>query len=444
MAWPNRSPRTLRRGGSSTAAALTQFAVAGVVAVALLSVVGVALLRNSGTNDATNDAKRVTRIVGDGIVEPQVTDALARGDKRAIARVDRIVRRGVLRDPVVRVKIWSPDGRIVYSDEPRLIGSHYGLGEDELATLRGDGVEAEVSDLSRPENRFERPHKKLLEVYLPIHTPSGKPLLFESYQRFSSVAASGRRTWLLFLPALLGGLLVLWLVQLPLAARMAKRIRTGQREREGLLQRAIDASDVERRRIAGELHDGVVQNLAGVSYSLAAAAERGAGNGAGPTGDTLERAAAATRESVRELRGLLVEIYPPSLHRAGLGAALDDSAAPLVRRGIEVRVSIAPDLALTEDAEALLFRVAQEALRNVGVHAHASHVEVRAARDGNRISLVVEDDGRGFDTAAGRPEGHFGLSLVEDLARDTGAELTIESKPGEGTRVRVELEAAPA
>src|SRR3954463_192335 len=93
-----------RRGGSSTAAALGQFAVAGVIAVALLALVGVALLRNSGTNDATNDAKRVTRLVGIGIVEPEITDGLLRGDPKAIARVDRIVGRRVLRDPVVRVK----------------------------------------------------------------------------------------------------------------------------------------------------------------------------------------------------------------------------------------------------------------------------------------------------------------------------------------------------
>jgi two-component system NarL family sensor kinase len=444
MAWPKTSRRTRARDGSSTGAALTQFAIAGVIAVALLALVGVAVLRNNGTTDATRDAKRVTRLVGEGMVEPELSDGLLHGDKRAIARIDRVVRRRVLKDPVVRVKIWDASGRIVYSDEPRLIGTRYRLGQDELENLRSGGVDAEVSDLSRPENRFERAQKKLLEVYLPIRTPSGKPLLFESYQRFSSVAASGRRTWVMFLPAMIGGLLVLWLVQLPLAARLARRIRTGQREREALLQRAIDASDVERRRIAGELHDGVVQNLAGVSYSLAAAAERNGDNGAAPSRDTLERAAAATRESVRELRGLLVEIYPPSLHRSGLSAALGDCAAPLVRRGVEVRIEVPADLRLDQGAEALLFRVAQEALRNVAAHAGASHVDVRAERAGDRIALTVADDGRGFDVASARPEGHFGLSLLEDLARDAGATLELDSKPGEGTRVRVELGAVPA
>src|SRR4051812_38807299 len=277
--------RGAMRGGTTMPAALTQFAIAGVIAVALLALVGVAVLRSNGTKEATDDAKRVTRIVGLGIVQPELTDGLLRGDPKAIARVDRIVRMRVLHDPVVRIKIWSPDGRVLYSDEPRLIGKRYDVEQEDKDTLSGNEVEAEVSDLSRPESVYERPYKKLLEVYMPIRTPSGKPLKFESYQRFSSIASSGRKTWVAFLPALIGGLLVLWLAQLPLAARLARRIRAGQREREQLLQRAIDASDVERRRIAGELHDGVVQSLAGVSFSLAAAAERNGGTAT----DTLER-----------------------------------------------------------------------------------------------------------------------------------------------------------
>jgi signal transduction histidine kinase len=436
MPWPIRR-RDGKRRDATVVAALTQFAVAGVLAAVVLALAGVAVLRNNGTNEAIKDAKRVTRIVGVGIVQPYVTDGLLRGDPRAIARVDRIVRTRVVRDPVQRVKIWSSNGTIVYSDERRLIGQRYPLGEDEEDALRSSNVEAEVSDLSRPENRFERRYKKLLEVYHPIHTPSGRPLLFESYQRFSSVAASGRRLWLAFLPALIGALIVLELVQLPLAWRMARRIRRVQRERERLLQRAIDASETERRRIAADLHDGVVQNLAGVSYSLAAAAERDGHDG---EHDTLERAAAQTRESVRELRGLLVEIYPPSLHRAGLAAALDDAAAPLIRRGVDVDCDV-PEMHLPQDVEGLLYRVAQEALRNAAAHAEARRVSMSLDHvGGDRVALTIQDDGRGFD-AAERPEGHFGISLIEDYAADAGADLAVDSRPGEGTRVRIEVDA---
>ena len=115
----------------------------------------------------------------------------------------------------MRVKLWTADGRIVYSDEPRLVGSVYPLGSEDRAAIETGGVDAEVSDLCRPENRFERRWQKLLEVYLPVQTPDGRRLLFEAYFRFSSVAASARRSWLTFGPVLLLGLLVLWAVQTP-------------------------------------------------------------------------------------------------------------------------------------------------------------------------------------------------------------------------------------
>jgi len=108
---------------------------------------------------------------------------------------------------------------------------------------------------------------------MPVHTPSGRPLLFETYLGFSDVAASGRKVWLAFLPALVVALLMLWLLQLPIALSLARRLRRAHAEREALLLRALNASDTERRVIAADLHDGVVQDLAGTSYALAVAAE---------------------------------------------------------------------------------------------------------------------------------------------------------------------------
>src|SRR5689334_24076562 len=125
-----------------------------------------------------DDAKRTTRLVGTGVVQPELTDGLLRRDPAAIARVDRIVRGRVTSDPIVRVKIWSPDGTIVYSDEPRLIGDHFALGADEREVIENGGVDAEISDLDKPENRYEVRDRKLLEVYMPVHTTSGKPLMF--------------------------------------------------------------------------------------------------------------------------------------------------------------------------------------------------------------------------------------------------------------------------
>jgi signal transduction histidine kinase len=346
----------------------------------------------------------------------------------------------------VRVKIWSADGRILYSDEPRIVGTRYALGEDEIGTLRSGQSEAEVSDLSRPENRFERQYRKLLEVYLGIRTPAGPRVLFETYQRYSSVAASGRRLWQTFLPALLGALVLLYLVQVPLAGSLVRRLRRGQREREELLRRAVEASELERRRIARDLHDGAVQTLAGVSYRLSAVSEplRTAGR---PEADAVAEAGTDVRRSIRELRTLLVDLYPPTLHQAGLGAAVSDLLAPLADRSIATELEVDPGLQLTPEAEALLFRAAQEALRNVAKHSEAEHVAVHVGRRDGHGLLEVRDDGRGFapqqapDVATGADNGHFGLRMIGDLARDAGGTVSVDSEPGRGTTVRVSVPA---
>ena len=195
------------------------------------------------------------------------------------------------------MKVWSADARVIYSDEPRLIGRRFQLEPEERALLGGHGVHAQLSSLAGPENRFERGYRKLLEVYVPIRDRRGRPLVFEAYQRFGVVSASARRLWLAFAPALLGGLAVLWLITLPLGRALARRLREGQREREALLRRALDASESERRLIAADLHDGVVQDLVGASYSLEAEARRVGADGEGDVqvGAALRQGAAMTR-----------------------------------------------------------------------------------------------------------------------------------------------------
>lgn len=437
--------RPLTRRGSagdpSVGGSVIRFALAGVVALAVVGVVTFLVLRDVGTNEALKNAREVTAIVGGGIVEPNLTPGVVRGNPVALARFDRIVHERVLRDPIVRVKLWTASGRVVYSDARGLIGRRFKLGADEVASLRNGTVDSGVSDLSLPENRSERGQGKLLEVYLPVRVPGGRRLLFEAYQHFSSVASSARSIWLAFLPALIVALIVLYLLQLPIAASMARRLRRGSREREELLERAIDASGAERRRIASDLHDGVVQDLAGLSFNLAAAAERSHADGDEAAAAELRRGAEQARQSVRGLRSLLVEIYPPSLRQAGLASALSDLLGPVGTRGIETGVEVPSGLALPPDDEALVFRVAQEAVRNAVAHAQPRRLDVTVSEHADHIALTVADDGAGFDptSAESTGEGHFGLSMLRDLAQEAGGRLEVDSAPGSGTRVRLEV-----
>ncbi|MDX6587570.1 MAG: hypothetical protein QOI31_2043 [Solirubrobacterales bacterium] len=418
---------------------VVQFALAGLVAVLVVGGVAAYLLSKAGEDEAIRDAKLVSRFVAEGVVEPLVVDGLAGASPGAIRRVDEAVRKRVLgREGIVRVKIWDADSRILYSDEKRLIGEQFSLGEEELKILRDGGIEAEPTNLSEPENRFEPSGRDLVEVYLPIHSSAGEPLLFETYIESSFINSGEQRVLSTLAPILLGALLVLAALQLPLARSLAKRLRRGQIERETLLNRAIDASEMERRRIAQDLHDGVVQDIAGVSYSIAAAANRG-GDGGPVDTKSLRQGAARLRQSVRDLRGLLVEIYPPDLHRVGIEAALSDVIGGLNSRGLEATLDVPPEVNLAENEETLFFRVAQEALRNVVAHASATCVRIRVRDDGQLASLEVADDGKGFNPGTQGPKGHFGLRMLEDLARDAGGTFEIESRAGGGTTVRVEV-----
>lgn len=257
----------------SIATAVSKFVLAGLAALVLFGAVSVLAVRELGERSAIRDTRDFAELAARGIVEPTLTDDLLDGDTAALGRLDGLVQERVLGDRVVRVKLWARDGRIVYSDEPRLIGAVYARGEDELEAFRSGETHAELSDLSKPENRYERDEGELYEVYTRVRTPNGTPLLFETYQGSSALVSSGREIWLPFAAALVTSLLLLWLIQVPLAWRLAGRLHRAQADREELLEKALAASIEERRRIAADLHDGPVQELAGLSYSLSAAAE---------------------------------------------------------------------------------------------------------------------------------------------------------------------------
>ena len=224
---------------------------------------------------------------------------------------------------------------------------------------------------------------------------------------------------------------------------LARRIRAQEleredhaKEREALLQQAIVASDVERKRIASDLHDGVVQTLAGLAFSLAA-------RGSGATADPLLLEAAGTlRSSVTDLRTLMIEIAPPDLAETGMDGALRKLLEPLPARGIEVEFEAAAATHLPPDKTSLVFRVAQEAIRNIVNHSQATKVITKLRFADGMVTLQVEDNGRGFSSAdrtRRREEGHVGLHLLNNAVEASSGHLSLESEPGRGTSLMLTL-----
>jgi two-component system NarL family sensor kinase len=439
---------------SSGRVALAQFTFCGMALLIVVATIGVLAMHHASRDEAKRDARAITAALSRGVIQPQMSPAVLAGDRHALAGLDRIVneriiapaRAGVQPDnSIVRIKIWDTDGSIVYSDEPRLVGKRFVLPDDLREALESRKASADVSDLGRPENRYERGRGQLVEVYQPMRV-GRRLLLVEAYFPAKDIGAAGSRISSSFLPVLLAVLVALALAQLPLAWFLARRVRADERERERLTRAGEDALEGERRRIAAELHDGVVQDLAGVAYELQAVADRlPQRNGDGHDGelhDALRRGAGVCRGSMRALRSLLVDLYPSERREQGLDAAVEALARPLRDRGVDVAVDLDLDGALPSTTAELGYRAAQEALRNVDRHAAARTASVALRSDDGTVTLIVEDDGRGMTGDNLREQhaaGHMGLALLADGVAARGGSLSIESEPGTGTRVRVSL-----
>lgn len=432
-------------GGPGAGPAVLRFLLGSVAAILVVLVGGYVALRAVTIDEAERDTAQLVRVDAELVQAAALADGLATGDRRAIARLDAFVRAHVLGDDVVRVKVWSRDGRVLYADEPRLIGRRFALDEDERELFAASGAEAELSDLGRAENAFERGSGRLLEAHAVARLPDGTPVLFELYQRFSSVTASAERLLRALAPPLLAGLAVLLVFQVPLAWSMARRLRRGHAERERLLAAAVEASSRERRRIAADLHDGAVQDLAGVAFGLAPLADEARRAGEPERAAVLDGTVARLRQGVRDLRALLVEIHPPSVAATGLPAAIDDLLSPLRAEGVDAQLRVEAAADGDGPHDELLYRVAREAVRNAREHADAAHVTVTLSRAGDGAAVLrVEDDGRGFDPAERarrRAEGHLGLGLLEELVAHAGGSARVASAPGQGTVVEVEVPA---
>ena len=434
------------RLASSRRVMLAQFALSSFAVVLVLATIGTFGFSRVATHEAVDDARSVTAALVRSTIGPEITDATVSRDPEALRRLDQVIRERVVYGPTVRVKVWTPDGRILYSDAKGLIGERYSLRPDLRDALRDGTTHAEVTEHSRPENRFERGKGKLVEVYMPHTTKGGKRVVIETYRRAGSIDAESRNLLGAFLPIVLALLVALGLAQLPIGLFLARRVRRQERDRQQITRRTDAALEAERLRIAADLHDGVVQDLAGTAYELQAVGDRlPADPLAEPGGDlraTLLRGAQACRDSVRALRVLLFELHPSEGRPPELAAALDDLARPLRSRGLRVDVAVALEEAPLPDVVELVYRGAREALRNVDRHAGARSADVTVRQQDGAVVLDVEDDGRGMteaDLEEHVSDGHMGLRLLADCVAARGGSLQIESEPSVGTRLSLRI-----
>ena len=420
--------------------ALVRFVVSSVIALAAVAGLTVFWSAHVAEDEALRRAEATGRGVAQGVISPFITPALRSGDKEAMDALDEAARNRMADGSIYRIKIWTKDQRVLYSDETPLIGQRFELDEDDLQLFGTNRASAAISDLRRQENAFERDEGRLVEVYTGFHGKDGTPLVFEAYLPYGQVNSAATVLQRQLLPLTLGSLGLLLLLLLPLAVSLARRTERAQRERNRMLSTSIAASDLERRRIARDLHDGVVQDLAGLGYALTAIADGLPGQQAcEPARDGTRKAIGILRRDVDALRTLITDIYPPELDDVQLVPAIAAMLRTVAPDGPRTTLT-APDsldIDLGADASVLLYRVARESVRNAVKHAQATRVDVRLTAEPSQVTVEVEDDGVGMVGEAA--PGHLGLRLLADTVRDAGGSFTVRSRPGEGVHVRASL-----
>lgn len=419
--------------------ALLRFAALSLLAATVLMLATLVVAERIARDRALEDARRQGAGIATRLASPLVDAEVRAGLPQALEPLTKVMENRMRDGSVQHVKLWSRDGTIIWADQTEIMGRRFGLEDDVEALFGTTRTTAELSDLLREENVAERGEGPMLEVYAGAFDADGEPLVFEAYLVTESMEKNAHRIVVSFVPLIAGALVLFLVVVMPLAVSLSRRVERGERDRARLMRHAVLASDLERRRIARDLHDGVVQELAGLGYTLPTVTRELHADGDLRTArSTLEGATELVQHNVQALRQLLTDIYPPDLAGPGLRNAVHQLVhTEAFGAGLEAQVRIQQDLELPLDAARLAHRVIREGLRNVVKHARASQVLVELGLHEGQVLVRVVDDGEGAGPGPlplRGPRGHLGLRLLDDTVRDVGGSLEVSS-PGTGEGV---------
>ena len=441
------SGRARLRGGLGSSRNLTPLgwvSLAGLVAAGVVAVgLGLFITRQVEQHMLEAEAEAAEQVEGT-LAQTRVLPTEQGADLTAL---DVFARRVIADGRIARVKFWAPDGTILYSDEARLIGQRFPVQED-LASALGGHKTREISELGASENRFERPLAgRLLEVYLPVREGGRVVGAWEIYRSLDAFddengdvrrivwvsVGSGLGVLLVFLISSFGSMFGVVERRRREAVALNAELEAAERERRVLTTSLVSAHEEERREIVGEIHDGLGQDLHRVLFGL-----RGCLSGsADEVRPELGRMELLVDASIRRLRRLLEGLRPAALEDVGLAASL---------RGLVDRVRLDDDLDVEfevtgsglepqPDARVAVFRIAQEALRNVARHSGTKHARVELHQDDAAVTVRVSDHGAGVP-ASGRTG--LGTWLMRERAEALGGEFRTRSDAS-GTTVSARI-----
>jgi signal transduction histidine kinase len=413
----------------------------------------------------------VTGMYVDSFIAPHVQSLVANDDLSADDRaaLDQMLTTTPLSDKIVSLKIWRRDGRVLYSSTKALIGRTFPVGEGLQVALAGD-VHSERSDLQEYENEFERGKwSHLIETYVPLRASGAGTVIAaaEFYHPTEALAresrAAQRQSWLL-VAAIVAGM---YLLLFALVRRGSKTIDAQQDELNnkvvqltGLVTqneqlhdrvrraagRTAALNEVFLRRISADLHDGPGQDMGLALMQFESIGKTcmvcpGKEHGLFSTSEEFKTIRTAMQSALTDLRAISAGLQLPEIDKLS-----PCEIAARAIRDYERKTGAAVTLDSKSGTEPMslsvkitLYRLLQESLANGFRHAGGSgqHVEVRAEED--RLMVEVSDRGEGFDPGVEATEGHMGLAGMRERIEILGGSFDLQSRPGQGTRIRVVL-----
>ena len=461
--WPFRWATLLAYWHKYTLA--TQFTLVAVIVIGIsMAVLGRWVATRIESAVITNTAAAAALYM-DRFIEPYVQDLatepmLSPASQKALTE---LVKTRGLGEQVVEVKIWRPDGTVVFSNPLGLIGTRMPISDSLEKALRGLVV-AEFDDLHHEENILERQLLlPLLEIYSPIReAKSGRIIAVAEFYQLGDVLKKQLAWAQLEGGLIVGGLSLLMLGALIGIVRQGSRTIANQQHalngqimdlsqsltlNEELRQdlasanrRASESNERFLRRVSAELHDGPVQ-LIGLSLLRLDGINPSTPRDAPRAIETLEIIRGALKDALNEIRGLSNGLALPELENLSFEEALDLAISNHERRsGHAVGVSFPKELpAIPASIKTCAYRFVQEGLNNAFRHAAGAEQRVAVCWDGDTLVIEVRDAGPGISgtpQSSSKSGSGIGLTGMRDRIESLGGTMLINAAPGLGTQLR--------
>ena len=373
-----------------------------------------------------------------------------------------------LGEKIVAIKIWWPDGRILYSTDTLLTGRSFPIGEGLTKALSGH-VYTEISELFNPENTMEAAKwSKLVQTYIPIFAPESGDVMAiaEFYQSVDEVTLASttakRHSWMVVaITVLLSYSLLFVLVHRgsltidrqrnELKKQVAQLLLSAQNEQlhERVQRAAATTTSLNEsilRRISADLHDGPGQDLGFALMRFETIVEFCANCPGGQEGklamaEALQPIHSAIKLALTDLRSICAGLRLPEIELLTLNMiaerAVDDYQG---KTGAKVALlASASNTPSSLPVKIALYRLLQESLSNGFRHAAAVGQRIEIKTDDGRLLIEISDEGSGFDRHAATKEGHLGLLGMRERVEVLGGSFDLYSKLGLGTVIRVNL-----